>query len=244
MDAHPLQVDKLSFHYGSVKALDNVSFDIPAAGFVGLLGPNGAGKTTIFGLLTRLMSPQSGEIRYSAHLLDQEPARALQSLGVVFQQTSLDLDLSVAQNLHYHAALQGMSRKRARIRIQQELGRFDMQNRVDDKVRSLNQGHRRRVEIARALLHKPQILLLDEATAGLDFETRQMINQHIRQLCDDDGVSVLWATHLIEDIRTSDQLILLNQGKVIAQGNCEQLLRENHVTDLRQLMQKQFRAVA
>ncbi len=240
MNACPLQVDKLSFHYGDIKALDSVSFQVPAAGFVGLLGPNGAGKTTIFGLLTRLMSPQSGEIRYSTHLLDQSPASALQSLGVVFQQTSLDLDLSVAQNLYYHAALQGMSRKQAKERIMQELVRFDMQGRAKDKIRSLNQGHRRRVEIARALLHKPQILLLDEATAGLDFETRQMINEHIRQLCNSDGVSVLWATHLIEDIRSSDQLILLNRGKVIAQGECSQLLHENHASDLRQLMQKQL----
>ncbi len=237
MNTNPLQIDGLNYCYGALKALDSVSFSIAPATCVGLLGANGSGKTTIFGLLTRLLSPKTGSIKIFGQSLSHDPGSALQNLGVVFQQSSLDLDLSVVQNLNYHAALQGLDRRMARQRIDEELVRFKLENRANDRVRQLNQGHRRRVEIARALLHKPRLLLLDEATVGLDFETRRMMNAHIRGLCEAEGISVLWATHLVEDIELDDNIILLQGGQVIAQGVCRSLLENNQETSLHALLQ-------
>ncbi len=237
MNTIPLQVDGLNYCYGALKALDGVSFSIAPATCVGLLGANGSGKTTIFGLLTRLPSPKTGSVKIFGQSLCQNPGPALQNMGVVFQQSSLDLDLSVVQNLDYHAALQGMDRRIAHRRIAEELSRFKLESRANDKVRQLNQGHRRRVEIARALLHKPKLLLLDEATVGLDFETRQMMNAHIRDLCVTEGISVLWATHLVEDIEFDDNIILLQGGQVMAQGVSRSLLENNQETSLQALLQ-------
>lgn len=231
-----LQVEQLSYNYGQKTALDAISFDLPEAAFVGLLGPNGAGKTTLFALLTRLLSAKNGRILMFGQPLNQRPGQALRQMGVVFQQSTLDLDLTVAQNLRYHAALHGLGRTLARQRINEQLLRFSMQDRADDKVRSLNQGHRRRVEFARALLHHPRLLLLDEATVGLDVETRHMINQHVRELCRDQGVTVLWASHLVEDIEDTDPVILLRQGKLLGQGQCRQLLSDFDADNLHQLM--------
>lgn len=233
IEPDPLTISQLSFEYGSFKALDTVSFNLPPSTFVGLLGANGAGKTTIFGLLTRLLTPKTGNIKIFGQQLK---SAALRNLGVVFQQSSLDLDLSVAQNLYYHASLQGMSRQLAKQRIDEELTRFNMTNRINDKIRHLNQGHRRRVEIARALLHGPRLLLLDEATVGLDVNSRETIIAYIRDLCRQRGVSVLWATHLVEDIEVSDNIVLLQAGKVAAQGVCESLLEKAQFPDLRSLM--------
>lgn len=237
MNAAPaLEVDHLGYSYGAQKALDDLSFTIPEAAFVGLLGPNGAGKTTLFALLTRLLASNSGEIQVFGHELRSKPGRALRQMGVVFQQSTLDLDLTVSQNLHYHAALHGMSPNQARTRIIEQLRRFDMLDRLDHRIRTLNQGHRRRVEFARALLHHPRLLLLDEATVGLDVETRHMINQHIRELCRERAVSVLWASHLVDDIEDDDIVILLRQGRIVGHDRCGQLLEQFNADSLRQLM--------
>lgn len=231
-----LEVEHISYAYGARKALDDISFELPEAAFVGLLGPNGAGKTTLFALLTRLLSTNEGRISIFDQPLRHQPGLALKQMGVVFQQSTLDLDLTVTQNLRYHAALHGMGRSIAIKRITEQLQRFGMSERANDKVRTLNQGHRRRVEFARALLHHPRLLLLDEATVGLDVETRHMINEHVRELCSEHQVSVLWASHLVDDIDEQDHILLLRQGKLISQGVCSQVLHEFDADNLRQLM--------
>jgi ABC-2 type transport system ATP-binding protein len=139
---------------------------------------------------------------------------------VVFQQTTLDLDLSVRQNLRYFAALHGISGRRADRQIDAALERLGMAERAGEKARALNGGHRRRTEIARALLHAPQVLLLDEPTVGLDATTRAGLTRHIHDLCAETGVTVLWATHLTDEVRDSDQVILLHRGRVLADGSC------------------------
>ena len=142
----------------------------------------------------------------------------MSKIGVVFQQNALDLDLTVRQNLQYHAALHGLSRKEARARGDRELERFGLRDRSNDAVRQLNGGHRRRVEIARALLHEPSLLLLDEPTVGLDVASRRGLNEHVRTLCESDGLTVLWATHLIEEVRQADRVLILHEGKLLADG--------------------------
>ena len=214
-----LLVKKLSYAYGSEAALTDISFGIELGECSILLGPNGAGKTTLFSLITHLYNSRDGVILINGFDVKKDSCDALANLGVVFQQTTLDLDLSVLQNLNYHTSLHGMGRKQAAQRIQEELERQSMLERQHEKVRQLNGGHRRRVEIARALLHKPSLLLLDEPTVGLDVLSRQGIVEHVHTLCENDGLSVLWATHLIDEIYPSDQLIVLHQGKIKSQGS-------------------------
>ncbi|BBB28039.1 ABC transporter ATP-binding protein [Neptunomonas japonica] len=213
-----INVEQVSFNYGKKKALNTLNFTLESGQFSALLGPNGAGKSTLFALLTRLYSLQSGSIQLQGLDLQKTPTQVMQQVGVVFQQSTLDLDLSVQQNLAYHAALHGFSSAEANIRIALELERMSMADRANEKVRALNGGHRRRVEIARALLHQPSVLLLDEPTSGLDPQTRKILNQHVRQLCEDQQLTVLWATHLIDEIHSQDRVLLLHQGSLLSSG--------------------------
>ncbi|WP_342246511.1 ABC transporter ATP-binding protein [Pseudomonas sp. OTU5201] len=226
-----LELAGVGFSYGPRRALEQVAFELDAGSFTALLGPNGAGKSTLIALLTRLYDLQQGEVAVCGHSLRREPRKALAKLGVVFQQSTLDLDLSIEQNLRYHAALHGLPGRLANARIERELERQQLSPRRKDKVRLLNGGHRRRVEIARALLHEPRLLLLDEASAGLDPASRDGLNLHVRQLCREQAVAVLWTTHLLDEIQPEDRLLVLHQGRIIANG-CAASLSERQVGGL------------
>lgn len=225
MTEHALVVENLSFAYGSKKALDKVSFTVKSGACTILLGPNGAGKSTLFSLITRLYDAREGRILLCGFDIKRQSLKALTNLGVVFQQTTLDPDLSVSQNLRYHAALHGINCKVADMRIQEELERLRMFDRRGEKVRLLNGGHKRRVEIARALLHKPRLLLLDEPTVGLDMPSRQAIVQHVHELAAQQKLAVLWATHLIDEIANEDSLIVLHKGQVKITGELSEVLQ-------------------
>ena len=213
-----LRVHDLSYAYGPKRALDAVSFDVAPGRFAALLGPNGAGKSTLFSLLTRLFTTPGGRIAVAGHDLAQAPRAALAQMGVVFQQPTLDLDLTVRQNLRYFAALHGLSGRDREARIDAALDRLEMRERAGEKARALNGGHRRRTEIARALLHRPQVLLLDEPTVGLDAAARARLTTHVHALCAQDGLTVLWATHLTDEVEDADDLIVLHQGRIAARG--------------------------
>ncbi len=213
-----LAVTDVSFTYRTARVLDGVSFAIERGHFAALLGPNGAGKTTLFSLITRLLVSRSGDISICGLDIRTGGARALAPLGIVFQQPTLDLDLTVRQNLRYFARLRGFSRAEAERRIERELARLGMAERAQETVRALNGGHRRRVEIARALLHDPQLLLLDEPTVGLDFPSRKAIVEHVHELAGDRKIGILWATHLIDEIRHTDDLVLIDKGRVVESG--------------------------
>lgn len=217
-----LSIANLSYRYGAKVALDDVSFSVGRGRFCALLGPNGAGKSTLFNLLTRLFVAPQGGIEIAGVDLAQHPRRALGHLGIVFQQPTLDLDLTVRQNLRYFAALHGLSGKAVDRQIDAALDRLDMAERAGEKARALNGGHRRRAEIARALLHGPSVLLLDEPTVGLDAATRQSITAHVHDLAGD-GISVLWATHLTDEVQTADQLVILHRARVLAQGSAAEV---------------------
>lgn len=218
-----LRVEGITHRYGKKVALDNVSFSLDRGTFCALLGPNGAGKSTLFNLLTGLFVPDRGTIQVGGLTLLENPSKVLTQIGVVFQQPTLDLDLTVKRNLKYYAALHGISGKDAEQRIQVALERVNMSERAGEKVRALNGGHRRRMEIGRALIHDPAALLLDEPTVGLDAATRQSITAHVHELAKDQGLTVLWATHLVDEVLPDDHVVMLHQGKICAQGLAREL---------------------
>ncbi len=231
--ATALSIENLSFSYSGKKALNQIAFQIKAGECTLLLGPNGAGKSTLFALITRLYDSHEGRIELCGFDVKRQTRKALAKLGVVFQQTTLDLDMSVQQNLGYHAALHGMGGKLAKQRIQEELERLNMYERRFEKIRQLNGGHKRRVEIARALLHKPSLLLLDEPTVGLDVPSRQAIVDYVHQLVTEQQLAVLWASHLMDEIYPEDHLIILSKGEIKANGNVTEVLQTTHSSDVK-----------
>ncbi|KQO53709.1 ATP-binding cassette domain-containing protein [Methylobacterium sp. SD274] len=213
-----LDVAGVSHRFGARAALSDVSIRVERGRFMALLGPNGAGKTTLFSVITRLYANQDGRVSIFGHGLDREPSRALARLGVVFQARTLDTDLTVEQNLLYHASLHGIARRAAKARIAALLARVGLSDRRDDKVRTLSGGQSRRIEIARSLVHEPKLLLLDEPTVGLDLESRADIVAIVRALVREEGLSVLWATHIFEEIDAADDAVVLHKGRIVARG--------------------------
>ena len=230
--APALDVAGLSHSFGSRRVLDEVSFQVRPGGFTALLGPNGAGKTTLFALVTRLYHARTGRIAVFGHDLRSQPSAAIAPMGLEFQQPTLDLDHSEAENLDYHAALHGMGAAEARGRAAEELARAGLAERAGERVRALSGGQRRRVELARAMLHRPALLLLDEPTSGLDVASRAALLQHVRAQCAERGLAALWATHLIEEAAAPAQVVVLHRGRVRAAGAVEEVVREAGGTDL------------
>ena len=219
-----LSIQGLSHSYGARKALDAVSFNVAPGSFTVLLGLNGAGKSTLFSLVTRLYAEREGEIDIFGANVMRQPGAALRRLGVVFQARTLDLELSVMQNLIYHAALHGIGPMEARRRGNIALARAGLADRANDKARALSGGQMRRIEIARALLHDPKLLLLDEPTVGLDIKARADLLAHVRHLVREEQLGVLWTTHLIDEISDDDPVVILHRGKVLATGRAADIV--------------------
>ena len=227
-----LAVRDLSYSYGKTKALDGVSLAARPGRVTALLGPNGAGKTTLFSLITGLFDSRQGEIVIAGHPIRRARSKALAAMGIVFQAQTLDLDLTVEQNLGYFAALRGLPRRQARARIAALLDEIGLADKAKAKVRTLSGGQRRRVEVARALLDRPALLLLDEPSTGLDIATRRWLVGHIHALAHDHGMAVLMATHLVDEVLPEDDLVVLNQGRVVASGPVGEVVRQCGAGDL------------
>ena len=237
-----LAISGVSHLYGRRQALADVTFAIAPASFTVLLGLNGAGKTTLFSLITRLFATRRGAIRIFGHDVGVEPGAALRVLGVVFQPRTLDLDLSVMQNLMFHAALHGIGAPEARGRAHAVLDEIELSARAGDKVRELSGGQVRRVEIARALLHRPRLLVLDEPTVGLDINARAAMLAHVRGLVPA-GVAVLWATHLVDEVAEGDDAVILHEGRVLAHGPVGRIVQEAGAADIRAAFTQMTRGV-
>jgi ABC-2 type transport system ATP-binding protein len=228
-----LAVANISHSFGDRKVLDGVSFTIATGDFTVLLGLNGAGKTTLFALVTGLYHSRDGAISVYGADIKTKYLKALAKIGAVFQQSTLDLDLTVEQNMFYHAALHGIARSVAAPRITAELERIGLNDRRRDHARQLSGGQRRRVELARALIHNPSLLLLDEPTVGLDIESRQFLLDHVRKLCAERGMAVLWATHLIDEADDNSKVVVLHKGKVLAAGAASSVIAASGEANLR-----------
>lgn len=232
-DSPALVVEGVSHAFGARKALTDVSLTVPRGRFTVLLGLNGAGKTTLFSLVTRLYGNVSGSIRVCGYDVRRTPRPALARLGVVFQSRAIDSDLTVMENLVYHAALHGIGGRQARARAMQMLERTGLADRARDRARTLSGGQLRRVEIVRAMLHGPELLLLDEATVGLDVGARQAILTAVRTLVAEDGLGVLWATHLMDEVEPDDRVVVLHKGVVLAEDSAAAIVARAGVATIR-----------
>jgi ABC-2 type transport system ATP-binding protein len=221
-----LHAEDLCKAYAGKPALRNVSVELHAGEMVTLLGPNGSGKTTLMQLLTGLFSPDEGRIEVLGHDMRRHATRALAGLGVVFQQSALDLDLSVRANLLFHADLHGLPRRLASQRITEGLALLGLEAQSGSVLRTLSGGSRRKVELVRALLHRPRVLLMDEATVGLDPASRHQITTTVRRLAAEERVAVLWATHLLDEAKLGDRVVFLRAGRVEFEGSMEALTAE------------------
>ena len=226
-----LEFKIVSFSYDSKEVLKNISFCINEGSFFVLLGLNGAGKSTIFSLATRLLKLQKGEI-FVNNFSIKDYSNALKDIGIVFQEPTLDLDLTVKQNLYYYGALKGLDFKDTIKSIQDEITKLDLQDVLDKTVRNLNGGHRRRVEILRALINKPKLLLLDEATVGLDLKSRFDILDYVKELVKTKNISVLWITHLFDEVNENDDISIIKDGEIIESGVAKDIVKKHNKENL------------
>jgi ABC-2 type transport system ATP-binding protein len=216
-------VENLTHRYGERVALSGVSFTVKEGEIFGLLGPNGGGKSTLFRILSTLMAPTQGKASICGHDVDRESAAVRRRIGVVFQSQSLDKKLTVEENLRGQGHLHGMSGAALRERIEKVLARLSLSDRRGDLVEVLSGGLRRRVEIAKGLLHQPSVLLMDEASTGLDPGARRELWQYILELREREGVTVLLTSHILDEADRCDRLALLHEGKLVSEGSPAEL---------------------
>jgi ABC-2 type transport system ATP-binding protein len=227
-----LHLDQVRKSYGKVRALKGISLDISGSEVIGLLGPNGAGKSTLFQIAAGLFAPDGGTVELFGLDYRRHSAAILSRLGVVFQSRSLDLDMSVKANLAFHGGLFGLSGSMLRQRIEGVVELLEIGELVRKPVRTLSGGNQRRVEIARALLNQPDLLLMDEPSTGLDATTRRMLVAHMQVVREQHGTSILWATHLVEEVAHADRIVLIRAGEIIRQGSPAELMEAAGTTDL------------
>jgi ABC-2 type transport system ATP-binding protein len=221
-----ISVRELVHRYDERLALADVSFDVQPAEIFGLLGPNGSGKTTLFRILSTLMLPSGGSAEIMGYNVARAPHDVRRRIGIVFQQQSIDVKLTAAENLRHQGHLYGMSGSGLTARIGEMLERVRLADRADDRVEKLSGGQQRRLELARGLLHSPAVLLLDEPTTGLDPGARHDLWEYLEQLRNEEGISILITTHLMDDAEHCDRLAIMNLGHIVALGTPAELKRE------------------
>jgi ABC-2 type transport system ATP-binding protein len=221
-----IHIDRLSHSYDQRKALDDVSLDVRPAEIFGLLGPNGSGKTTLFRIISTLMLPAAGRALIMDHDAAREPNAVRREIGVVFQAASVDAKLTVAENLRHQGHLYGLSGSALQRRITEMLTRVGLADRARDRVETLSGGQQRRVELAKGLLHHPSVLLLDEPSTGLDPGARRDFWLYLKMLRDQERVTVVVTTHLMEEAEHCNRLAILNEGKLVALGSPAELKHE------------------
>ncbi len=221
-----LSVRELAYAYGEHRALDGLTFEVQTGELFGLLGPNGGGKTTLFRIVTTLMPPSAGSAAVLGHDTTTEPEAVRRSLGVVFQQPALDAELTVRENLRFHGILVGLGGTELNARTDALLGVFGLSDRAGDRVKTLSGGLTRRADLARGLLHRPALLLLDEPTTGLDPTARRELWAALARLRRDEGTTIVVATHLMEEAERCDRVAILDRGRLVALGEPAALTAE------------------
>lgn len=223
MDNPAVEVEGLCYAYGDREALAGVTFTVSRGEIFGFLGPNGGGKTTLFKVLSTLRPPTAGRVRVFGHDLARAPDAVRMRLGVVFQDPSLDLKLTVMENLLHHGHLYGLWGQALQSRAREVLEGLGLGDRARDLVETLSGGLRRRTELAKVLVHRPELLIMDEPSTGLDPGARQEFSAYLRRLRQQDGVTILLTTHLIEEAEQCDRVGFLHEGRVVAIGEPDAL---------------------
>jgi ABC-2 type transport system ATP-binding protein len=218
-----IQVENLTHRYGERTALRDVNFAVAKGEIFGLLGPNGGGKSTLFRILSTMMAPTEGRAVIGGCDVVRDRAAVRRQIGVVFQTQSLDKALTVEENLRAQGHLHALSGALLRERMDYSLAQLGLEDRRKDIVETLSGGLRRRVEIAKALLHRPPVLLMDEASTGLDPAARRDLTRHIERLRDEEGVTILLTTHVLEEADRCNRLVLLHRGEVVTEGTPQEL---------------------
>ncbi len=221
-----IRVEDLRHVYGDRAALDGVSFDVRRAEIFGLLGPNGSGKTTMFRILSTLMLPSGGHAVIAGYDAAKQASELRKHIGVVFQAQSIDVKLSAEENLRHVGHLYGLSGSALNQRIREMLGRVGLSDRAHDRAETFSGGMQRRLELAKGLLHHPSVLLLDEPTTGLDPGARRDLWQYLHTLRNEEGVTIIVTTHLMEEAERCDRLAILSEGKLVALGTPTELKSE------------------
>lgn len=224
--ANVIEVRELAHRYGERQALAGISFEVRTAEIFGLLGPNGSGKTTLFRILSTLMLPSDGQALVMGCDVAQNPNQVRRRIGIVFQAQSIDIKLTAAENLRHQGHLYGMSGRALAARVSEMLTRVGLADRANDRAETFSGGMQRRLELARGLLHRPSVLLLDEPTTGLDPGARRDLWQYLKALRDQEGISVLVTTHLMEEAEHCNRLAILNEGHIVALGTPADLRHE------------------
>jgi ABC-2 type transport system ATP-binding protein len=231
-DVPVLDIKDLKKSYGKTQALKGVTMSIDRAEVVGLLGPNGAGKSTLFQIAAGLFAPDGGSVTLFGLDYRRNAEDILKRLGVVFQARAIDLDMTVQANLVFHSALFGLAGEARRARIDEVAELLEITELLKKPVRNLSGGNQRRVEVARALLNGPELLLMDEPSTGLDPVTREMLVRHMQTVRREHGTSILWATHLVEELEHADRIILMVDGEIIQAGSPAELMAGSQTDNL------------
>jgi ABC-2 type transport system ATP-binding protein len=221
-----ISIDRVTHRYGQRRAVDSLSLEIAPGEVFAFLGPNGSGKTTLFRVLSTLIPLQEGEIAILGHDIRRETLAVRRQLGVVFQAPSLDKKLAVAENLRHQGRLYGLASTELAARSDELLAAVGLTDRASDRVETLSGGMRRRVELAKSMLHRPRLLLLDEPSTGLDPAARSDLWQYLRQLRDRDGVTIVLTTHLLDEADRADRIAIMHEGRIAALGQPDALRAE------------------
>lgn len=213
--------------FGDIKAVDDISFDVKAGEIFAFLGPNGAGKSTTISMLTTMLRPTAGKLLLNNHDVTKEQASARKSFGIVFQDPALEEELTAYENMEIHAILYGIPRSELGPRIEELMRLVDLWGRKDSYVKTFSGGMRRRLEIARGLLHHPKILFLDEPTLGLDTQTRNLLWDYVKKLRDSEGMTIFFTTHYLDEAEeVADRIAIIDHGKIVATGTSKQLAKQ------------------
>lgn len=238
-DAYSIEVENISKHYSKIRAVDNISFKVKQGEVFAFLGPNGAGKTTTIKMLTTLLHPDSGKIKINNFDPIKEQHNARASFGIIFQDPSLDDELTAYENMEFHAVLYNVQKKLIRSRINALLKFVDLLDRKDDLVKHFSGGMKRRLEIARGLLHNPKILFLDEPTIGLDPQTRNHLWAYLKKLNKKEGMTIFLTTHYMEEAsKVADRIAIIDHGKIINQGTLNELKKSTNTNSLEEAFLK------
>lgn len=222
-----LGAEGVTKRFGDITAVDNISFDVEAGEIFAFLGPNGAGKSTTIKMLTTMLRPTSGTLTLAGHNVTRERDSARKAFGIVFQDPSLDEELSAYENMDLHAALYGVPKAQRHQRITELLELVELASRQDYMVKTFSGGMRRRLEIARGLLHEPRVLFLDEPTLGLDTQTRNLMWAYVKKLSHEKGMTIFFTTHYLDEAEdVAERIAIIDHGKIVALGTTAQLCKQ------------------